>query len=259
MKRLGIVAISLPAIVLLIACTRSLPGPTSADPMQSSKGASAETPVLMATTEVDTPGAAKVLYGPEVSYKGIRFFLVPAMGSRLYVFDDVITVDGVTAHSTRFALTPEEYCVTWCLVVYPVAEFEQSFGFFVFPPAGYRGGAAVIFKAQEKPLSFQDGSGSRGLEAFGQDHYGISNGALKYVFRGYNVDRRFGLFLQVPVRDPDLPDAAPTMDSGSDPAKDILEYNRRAAESMNALSPADFTPDLDLLDALVMSVHVQSP
>jgi len=28
---------------------------------------------------------------------------------------------------------------------------------------------------------------------------------------------------------------------------------------MNALAPADFTPNLDLLDALVASIHVERP
>jgi hypothetical protein len=258
MKHINIFAISLLAAVLLIACTTSLLAPTHEIPTQSTTGVQTETPMPIATTEVDTPGATQVLEGPEISYKGIHFFLDPAMGSRLYVFDDVITLDGLTGHSTRFALTSEAYCITWCLEIYPISEFEQSFGFFVFPPAGYRGGAAVIFKAQEKALSFQDGSGNRALEAFGQNHYGISNESLKYVFRGYRADKHYGLFGQVPIHDPGLPDAAPTMTSGSDPVKDIGEYNRHAAEAMNALSPADFTPNLDLLDALAMSIHVET-
>ncbi len=258
MKRISIFAISLPTAVLLIACTTSLPAPTLEIPTQSPTGVQTETPMPTATTEVDTPGTAQVLEGPEISYKGIHFFLDPAMGSRLYVLDDVITLDGLTAYSTRFALTSEATCMTWCLEIYPISEFEQSFGFFVFPPAGYRGGAAVIFKAQEKALSFQYGSGNRALEAFGQNHYGISNESLEYVFRGYNADKHYGLFVQVPVHAPGLPDAAPTMTSGSDPVKDIWEYNRHAAESMNALSPADFTPNLDLLDALVVSIHVET-
>jgi len=163
MKHINIFAISLLAAVLLIACTTSLLAPTHGIPTQSTTGVQTETPMPIATTEVDTPGATQVLEGPEISYKGIHFFLDPAMGSRLYVFDDVITLDGLTGHSTRFALTSEAYCITWCLEIYPISEFEQSFGFFVFPPAGYRGGAAVIFKAQEKALSFQDGSGNRAL------------------------------------------------------------------------------------------------
>ena len=258
MKRISIFAISLLTAALLIACTPSLSAPTLKIPTQSPTGMQTEPPVPTATTAVDTLGTAQTLEGPEISYKGIHFFLDPSMGSRLYVFDDVITLDGSTAHSTRFALTSEEYCKTWCVEIYPISEFEQSFAFFVFPPAGYRGGAAVIFKAQEKALSFQYGSGDRALEAFGQNHYGISNESLKYVFRGYNADKHYGLFVQVPVHMPGLPDASPTMASGGVPVQDIPEYNRHAAESMNALSPADFTPDLDLLDALVASIRVET-
>lgn len=258
MKRISIFAISLMTATLLIACTPSLSAPTLKIPTQFPTGLQTDPPVPTATTAIDTPGTAQTLEGPEISYKGIHFFLDPSIGSRLYVFDDVITLDGSTARSTRFALASEEYCKTWCLEIYPISEFEQSFGFFVFPPAGYRGGAAVIFKAQEKALSFRYGSGNRALEAFGQDHYGISNESLKYVFRGYNADKHYGLFVQVPVHMPGLPDAAPTMTSGGNPVQDILEYNKRAAESMNALSPVGFTPDLDLLDALVASIRVET-
>jgi hypothetical protein len=207
-------------------------------------------------TEADFSGNAQVIEGPNINYNGIRFTLDPALGSRLYVFDDVTTIDGLTAHHTRFALIPEEYCQTWCLMVYPVAEFEQAFGTFVFPPAGYRGGAGVVFKAQEMALSFQDSSGDRGLETFGQNHYGVSNESLKYVFRGYSVDKQYGIYVQVPTRAASLPDVAPTMTTD---AQDILEYNRRAAESMNGLTLADFTPNLSLLDALVTSIHVETP
>jgi len=207
-------------------------------------------------TEADSPGNPQVLEGPNIDYQGIRFTLDPALDSRLYVFDDVLTIDGLTAHHTRFALAQEEYCQTWCLMVYPVAEFEQAFGSFVFPPAGYRGGAAVIFKAQEKELSFQNGSGDRGLETFGQDHYGVSNESLKYVFRGYSADQQYGIYVQVPIRATGLPETAPTTTTD---VQDILEYNRQAAESMNVLTPADFTPDLDLLDAWVASIHVETP
>jgi hypothetical protein len=105
-------------------------------------------------------------------------------------------------------------------------------------------------------LSFQNGSGDRGLETFGQDHYGVSNESLKYVFRGYSADKQYGIFVQVPIRSSSLPDAAPTLTTNAD---NILEYNQQEAEAMNALNPADFTPNLDLLDALVASVHVEMP
>jgi hypothetical protein len=213
-------------------------------------------PSPIPATEVDMPGGGQALQGPNIDYKDTRFILNPTLGSQLYVYDEAITVDGATAHQTRFALNPEEYCQTWCLMIYPVAEFEQAFGSFVFPPNGYRGGAGVVFKAQEATLSFQNGSGDRTLETFGQDHYGVSNESLKYVFRGYSADGQYGVFVQIPIHAASLPNVAPTV---APDVNEILGYNAQAAESMNALSPEDFTPNLDLLDALVSSISVTAP
>lgn len=219
-------------------------------------GEQTQTPGPAPATEGSVPGNEQNLEGPNIIYKGVRFTLDPALGARVYAFDEEITLDGATAHYTRFALTQEEDCQTWCLMVYPVSEFEQAFGSFVFPPLGYRGGANVIFETQKKPLSFQNGTGDRSLETFGQDHYGVSNEALHYVFRGYSADQQYGVYIQAPVRARNLPDIAPTLSAD---VQAILEYNRQAAESVNALTPSDFTPNLDLLDALVVSIQVGTP
>ena len=246
----------LPLFVLFsMACSFSVQPLTPAleIPTQSQPEAQTETPI---PTVANVQGSAQILEGPNINYNGLRFTLDPALGSRLYAFDDVITIDGLSAHNTRFALTQEEYCQTWCLMVYPVAEFEQAFGSFVFPPSGYRGGAAVVFEAQEKALSFQNGGGDRGLETFGQDHYGVSNESLKYAFRGYSADEQYGIYVQVPVHAANLSDVDPMITTS---VQDILEYNQQAAQSMNSLAPADFTPNLDLLDALVASIYVETP
>ena len=142
------------------------------------------------------------------------------------------------------------------MIVYPVADFKQAFGSFVFLPAGYRGGAAVIFEAQKESLSFQNGNGERGLETFGQSHYGVSNESLKYVFRGYSADQQYDIYVQVPIHAANLPDVTPTIMFNS---QDVLDYNQKTADSMNALTPTDFTPNLDLLDALIASIHAETP
>jgi len=49
------------------------------------------------------------------------------------------------------------------------------------------------------------------------------------------------------------------MTTNGNPVQDILEYNQQAAQSMNALTPADFTPNLDLLDALIASSYTGMP
>jgi hypothetical protein len=261
MQRL-IVVLSL-LILTCMSCSSSksageTPAPTVEVPTPTQPVGQIETPSPVASPNPasDTPGSVKLLQGPDINYKGILFNLDPAIGSHLYAFDEAISVDGLTAHYTHFSQTPEEHCQTWCMDVYPVAEFEQAFGFFVFPPAGYRGGSAVIFKAQEMPLSFQNGSGDRGLETSGQSHYSVSNESLKYVFRGYSADKQYGVYVEVPIHAASLPDAAPTITTNVD---EILEYNRKAAQSMDALTPADFTPHLDLLDALVASIYVKAP
>lgn len=247
MRRLTVMVSLL--VLLSTACTFNvqLLAPTVEVPTQSQPENQKETP---------GPVTGQVLDGPDINYNGIRFTLDPALGSRLYVFEDATTLGGATAHDIRFALTPEEYCQTWCLMVYPVAEFEQAFGSFVFPPAGYRGGAAVIFEAQKMAISLQNGSGDRSLETFGQSHYGVSNESLKYVFRGYSADKQYGIYVQVPIRTASLPDAAPTIAFN---AQDVLDYNQKEVESVGALTPADFTPSLDLLDALVASIHMEAP
>lgn len=214
-------------------------------------------PAALAETNVSEN--SQDLEGPDINYNNIHFTLDPALGTRLYVYDDVTTIDGQTAYNTRFALTAEDYCQTWCLMVYPVAEFKQAFGSFVFPPEGYRGGAAITFKVQEKSLAFQNGSGARALETFGQSHFGVSNETLTYVFRGFSADQQYGVYLKVPARTANLPDMAPTMTTNSDPIQDIVQYNQQAAQTLNALAPADFTPNLDLLDALVASIQVETP
>ncbi len=247
MRRLMVMVLLL--VILSTACTFNVQTfvPTVEVPTQSQPEIQTETP---------GPVPGQVLDGPDINYSGIRFTLDPALGSRLYVFEDATTLEGATAHNIRFALTPEEYCQTWCLMVYPVAEFEQAFGSFVFLPAGYRGGAAVIFEAQKMALSLQKGSGDRSLETFGQSHYGVSNESLKYVFRGYSADQQYGIYVQVPIHTTSLPDVAPTMEFNS---RDVFDYNQKAVESMDALTPEDFTPSLDLLDALVASIQVETP
>ena len=247
MRRL-MVTVSL-LVLLSMACTWSVQtlAPTSEIPTQS-------LPEIQTGTRGPVPGY--VLDGPDINYNGIHFTLDPALGSRLYVFEDVTTLEGATAHNIRFALTPEEYCQTWCVMVYPVAEFEQAFESFVFLPSGYRGGAAVIFEAQKTALSLQNGSGDRSLETFGQSHYGVSNESLKYVFRGYSADQQYGIYVQIPIHTASLPDMAPTMEFNS---LDVLDYNQKAAESVNSLTKEDFTPALGLLDALVASIDVKAP
>ncbi len=118
MRRLTLVFSLL--VLLISACTPSGPveetsAPTLEIQTQPQVEAPTETPIPATVTATDVPANGQVLEGPNINFNGIRFTLDPAIGSRLYVFDDVTTLEGATAHNIRFALTPEEYCQTWCL------------------------------------------------------------------------------------------------------------------------------------------------
>jgi hypothetical protein len=170
-----------------------------------------------ATLALDLPPNARLLDGTDIRYGNIRFFLDPGLGVRLFVFDQTLTSpSGQAAYSTLFSLTPDEECQDWCIVVYPVREFEQAFGTFIFPPGGYGGGAAVIFHAQESAVDFQNGNGARALEMFGQISYFVNNDALKYAFRGYTPDGHFAVYVQIPVRSEKLSALPPTL-TAADP------------------------------------------
>jgi hypothetical protein len=225
-------------------------------PSSSPTATLAPTPSLTATPALDLPPNARLLDGPDIRDGNIRFFLDPRLGARLIVFDQTLTSpSGQAAHSTLFSLTPDEECKDWCIVVYPVHEFEQAFGMFVFPPSGYGGGAAVIFHAQESAVDFQNGNGVRALETFGQMAYFVNNNSLKYAFRGVTTDGQFAVYVQIPARSERLSALPPTL-TVTDPTNDILTYNQHAVDTLNSLPPSDFSPPLDLLDALVASIQV---
>lgn len=200
---------------------------------------------------------AEDLTGPRIGHQGIHFSLDPTLGSQVFVFEQQITSQsGSTAHSTLYSLTPEDSCGSWCLVVYPVSEYEEAFGNFVFPPASYGGGAAVIFSAQEKQLDFQNGSGERALQAFGQMEYFIGQGAIKYAYRGISADGKTAVYLQVPVQADGLFFPTPTLPVSGDVFEGIDAHNRQLALSLNSLDPSAFNPNLNLLNSLVSSIRI---
>src|SRR5262245_56847856 len=79
-------------VLLSMACTWSVqsitPAPEFPTQLQT------ETPNAVPVTETDVPANAQVIEGPDIDYRGIRFTLDPALGSKLYVFDDVISLEG---------------------------------------------------------------------------------------------------------------------------------------------------------------------
>jgi hypothetical protein len=221
------------------------------------------------------------------SYSAISFKVQP-IDMISFEFNPSL-IDEVTAQSdytygkqvgyTRLSFAPDGDCQdSGCLLVYPLEQFLSAYGHLVFPPAGYGGGAAVILESRIETLKFESGAGTRSLEMHGQMAYFANNGSLMYVFRGYSDDKRYAIYLQYPVEakilfsaeaafDPEAntnpqalpaPTSSPDDRHGSEMAGyNLLAYNQLISHQLDLLDPQEFTPSLDLLDALVTSISIE--
>jgi hypothetical protein len=69
------------------------------------------------------------------------------------------------------------------------------------------------------------------------------------------MDKRYGIYMQAPIHAADLPDVAPALDFNS---QEVLDYNQKMTDTLNVLTPADFIPDLDTVDALIESISAEA-
>ncbi len=163
----------------------------------------------------------------------------------------------------RFATSPADaLCEQGCVDVIPVADAQRAFGSFLFPPQGQN--AAVLYEAKRQNLTFVSGQGVRTLEMQGQGVALLSNVNLQYVFRGYSSNGKYAVYVIFPIQAPGLPNADepgantnPQVFAPLPPANDMAQwdtFNQKAVQYLNGLSAQQFTPRLDLLDALVQSV-----
>lgn len=232
-----------------------------------------QTATLTPPPDAGQQAKVEMLEGAHINYRGISFTLDASLGSKVYVFEEEIeSSNGQKARYTRFAMTPEEFCETWCIEVYPVQEFVQVFGHFTFPPGGYGGGAVITFSVNAMLLGFQNGEGSRALEMHGQMTGYVTNGALKYVYRGYTENQKYAVFVQIPVSASILPDSVlfeeninpnaipiPTLlPDRSDYVESVDSFNEQASLRLASLPPDGFSPGLDMLDAMAASIKVES-
>src|SRR5215510_14722640 len=88
-------------VLLSTACTWSAQtfSPAPEFPTQPQGEVQTETPNPVTVT--DAPANVQVIEGQDINFNGVHFTLDPALGSRLYVFDDVISPEEAEAHSLR--------------------------------------------------------------------------------------------------------------------------------------------------------------
>lgn len=117
--------------------------------------------------------------------------------------------------------------------------------------------ASNDFAAQVRYLELADGGvGVRFVGRFVQDVAPIENYQLRYLFQGLSADGEFLIVANLPVTTSALP-AEPQPLSGEEYDQFVAVYTTYLAEMatlFNGLTGADFTPDLEALDAALQSV-----
>ncbi len=119
--------------------------------------------------------------------------------------------------------------------------------------------------AQVGRTGAKDGQGSATQDGYRfvgrwmQDANPVTNERLRYVYQGFTNDGQYLVSFWYPVSTPALPD-----DVSSVPAEELEQFNSdfqgymtAQVEALNALSPSDWQPDLETLDALVASLQIE--
>jgi hypothetical protein len=224
-------------------------------------------PVPTSGPTVEPTPEPVVIKGPTISYNGITFDLDPSLGDTVYAS---IPTDDVAGY-TCFALGLARYCYgVGCIQVFEVPAYEEAFPGLPLPPVG----AATILRAQNRTLGFQGGGGTRSVRMYGQDMYWVSNESVVYEFQGFTEDEQYYVLVTFPIdapillssSDPEkntnegaLPVPSPLPDDPFERIDVIAEYNREAERQLDLLAAADFVPDLSVLDALVVSLRIETP
>jgi hypothetical protein len=232
------------------------------------------TSTLTPTTTPLKPGGAQVFYN------GISFSVDPVLG-------EVVSMSTIleSPEYTEFSFAAEGRCQdVGCVTVYRVEAFRtypfgdaiidalqaaiETGSYNYFPTWG----AAILLRAQNQHLRFQNGAGMRAVVMRGQNGYLANNEAVVYDFHGITDDGQYYVEVIYPID-------APILLSTYDPAENtnegaflvpeipegppfgdmngvMLEYNREAQRQLDTLESANFIPDLGLLDALVGSLLV---
>lgn len=118
--------------------------------------------------------------------------------------------------------------------------------------------AAQVFRAQIEFMAFQSGTGVRYITQYDQAPIPINNNELLYTFQGLTSDGNYYIAVTMPITHPALPNNDRDI-PGGDPAAfaaSFATYIDETSRMLNEADPADFHPDLTVLDALVQSIVI---
>jgi ligand-binding sensor domain-containing protein len=109
---------------------------------------------------------------------------------------------------------------------------------------------------------------------YGHNIFWANSADITYDYQGFTDDERYYVFVTLPIDAPILlstsspeentnegaiPVPAPLPDDFAQLNAAIQEYNQEVKQQLDLLAAADFTPSLDVLDALVTSLRIEAP
>jgi hypothetical protein len=110
-------------------------------------------------------------------------------------------------------------------------------------------------RGQVRPLAFQGGRGLRFIARYSQEAVPVVNPALFYTFQGLTDDGSLYVAAFFPLYVPLLPDQIQVEDWDTFGAN-YRAYLSEITAVLDQLAPAEFTPDLALLDEVLSSLRV---
>lgn len=117
--------------------------------------------------------------------------------------------------------------------------------------------AAQVIVAKPEYIDFQNGSGVRFITFYAQDLSPVSNDLIFYAFQGITSDGKYVVSAEFPLHAPILPDSIDysTLDYEAFMAT-YFDYLTETVIALDGVAPGEFTPSLDMLDALIQSINV---
>lgn len=119
--------------------------------------------------------------------------------------------------------------------------------------------AAQVVRTQVAYLDFANGAGVRFVTYYAQDVSPLTNDAIFYTFQGLTSDGRYYISADFPVNASSLPATFNESAAATDYdtfAQNYMAYLDETITQLNTLTPANFTPNLTLLDSLIQSLSV---
>ena len=114
-----------------------------------------------------------------------------------------------------------------------------------------------VFRSQVRYLDFQNGSGVRFITQYAVEAVPVTNREIFYSFQGLTQDGSYYVAAYFPIAAAGLDDE-PVVEDWEAFSAGYQDYLAETVSRLNTLASDEFEPDLDLLDAIIPSLSVDT-